>query len=66
MNIGYACINMTLGEQTPKITTNRSMVKKTFTQKGISYASELALQNSRDLFETVSYTHLTLPTNREV
>lgn len=51
MNLGYACINMTLGEQTPKITTNRSMVKKTFTQKGISYASELALQNVRDLFE---------------
>jgi len=55
MNIGYACINMTLGEQTPKITTNRSMVKKTFTQKGISYASELALQNSRDLFEILKW-----------
>ena len=55
MNIGYACINMTLGEQTPKITTNRSMVKKTFTQKGISYASELALQNSRDLFEIIKW-----------
>jgi UV DNA damage endonuclease len=46
---------MTLGEQTPKITTNRSMVKKTFTQKGISYASELALQNSRDLFEILKW-----------
>jgi UV DNA damage endonuclease len=55
MNIGYACINMTLGEQTPKITTNRSMVKKTFTQKGISYASELALQNSRDLFDILKW-----------
>jgi UV DNA damage endonuclease len=55
MNIGYACINMTLGEQTPRITTNRSMVKKTFTQKGISYASELALQNSRDLFEILKW-----------
>jgi UV DNA damage endonuclease len=55
MNIGYACINMTLGEQTPKITTNRSMVKKTFTQKGISYASELSLQNSRDLFEIIKW-----------
>ena len=55
MNIGYACINMTLGEQTPKITTNRSMVKRTFTQKGISYASELALQNSRDLFEIIKW-----------
>ena len=55
MNIGYACINMTLGEQTPKITTNRSMVKRTFAQKGISYASELALQNSRDLFEIIKW-----------
>ena len=55
MNLGYACINMTLGEQTPRITTNRSMVKKTFTQKGISYASELALQNSRDLFEILKW-----------
>ena len=55
MNIGYACINMTLGEQTPRITTNRSMVKKTFTQRGISYASELALQNSRDLFEILKW-----------
>ncbi|MFM2394053.1 MAG: damage repair endonuclease UvsE [Bacteroidota bacterium] len=55
MNLGYACINMTLGEQTPKITTNRSMVKRTFHQKGISYASELALQNSRDLFEIIKW-----------
>ncbi len=55
MNLGYACINMTLGEQSPKITTNRSMVKKTFHQKGISYASELALQNSRDLFEILKW-----------
>ena len=55
MNLGYACINMTLGEQTPRITTNRSMVKKTFAQKGISYASELALQNVRDLFEILKW-----------
>ena len=55
MNLGYACINMTLGDQSPKITTNRSMVKKTFHQKGISYASELALQNSRDLFEILKW-----------
>jgi UV DNA damage endonuclease len=46
---------MTLGDQTPKITTNRSMVKKTFAQKGISYASELALQNVRDLFEILKW-----------
>jgi UV DNA damage endonuclease len=55
IRLGYACINMTLGNQTPKITTNRSMVKKTFAQKGISYASELALQNVRDLFEILKW-----------
>ena len=55
MNLGYACINMTLSESTPKITTNRSMVKKTFLQKGIPYASELGLQNARDLFHILKW-----------
>jgi UV DNA damage endonuclease len=55
MNLGYACINMTLGEQTPRITTNRSMVKKTFNERGIEYASELALENVRDLFEILKW-----------
>ena len=41
MNLGYACINMTLGKQKPKITTNRSMIKRTFTEKGIPYSTEL-------------------------
>ena len=45
--LGYACINMTLGKE--KITTNRSMIKKTFLTKGISYASELAYKNVVDL-----------------
>jgi len=55
MNLGYACINMTLGEQKPKITTNRSMIKKTFLAKGMEYAGELALLNSRDLCEIVKW-----------
>ena len=55
MNLGYACINMTLGEQTPRITTNRSMVKKTFNVRGIAYASELALENVRDLFQIIKW-----------
>jgi UV DNA damage endonuclease len=55
MNLGYACINMTLGAQTPRITTNRSMVKKTFNERGIEYASELALENVRDLFEILKW-----------
>ena len=55
MNLGYACINMTLGEHKPKITTNRSMIKKTFKEKGITYASELAIQNCRDLVEIIKW-----------
>ena len=47
--LGYACINMTLGAQKPKITTNRSMIKRTFKAKGLPYASELILQNVKDL-----------------
>jgi UV DNA damage endonuclease len=53
MNLGYACINMTLGEQ--GISTNRSMIKKTFMQKGIEYAGELALKNVLDLEEIIHW-----------
>jgi len=55
MNLGYACINMTLGKQKPKVTTNRSMIKRTFLEKGIEYAGELGLQNSRDLFTILEW-----------
>ena len=34
MNLGYACINMTMGK---KVTTNRAMVKRTFDAKGLDY-----------------------------
>jgi len=52
-NLGYACINMTLGKK--GITTNRSMIKRTFLQKGIPYASELSIQNVRDLIEVIKW-----------
>tara|TARA_R110002020_G_scaffold83243_6_gene206286 strand:- start:946 stop:1836 length:891 start_codon:yes stop_codon:yes gene_type:complete len=55
MEIGYACINSTLGSQKPKITTNRGMIKRTFKSKGLPYASELALQNVKDLSTIVSW-----------
>lgn len=55
MNIGYACINTTLSNQKPKITTNRSMIKRTFKEKGVSYASELALLNCKDLLTIVKW-----------
>jgi UV DNA damage endonuclease len=53
MRIGYACINMTLGEQ--GITTNRGMIRKTFDAKGLPYVSELSLQNVRDLVEVIKW-----------
>ena len=51
MNYGYACINMTLSDvpKSKRITTNRSMIKRTFQAKGLPYVSELALQNIKDL-----------------
>ena len=51
MKLGYACINMTL-QQAGGITTNRGMRQKTFNERGLSYVSELALQNVKDL-ETI-------------
>jgi UV DNA damage endonuclease len=55
MNLGYACINMTLGSQKPKVTTNRSMIKRTFLERGVEYAGELGLQNARDLFKILQW-----------
>jgi len=46
---------MTLGSQKPKVTTNRSMIKRTFLEKGIEYSGELALQNVRDLFTILKW-----------
>lgn len=57
MNYGYACINETLnsGPKKKRITTNRSMIKRTFKEKGIKYASELALQNVKDLVKILQW-----------
>ena len=57
MNLGYACINMELSNRKgkDKITTNRSMIKKTFHDKGVDYASELVLQNVSDLCEIIKW-----------
>ena len=50
-NYGYACINQGFSSlpKSQRITTNRTMIKRTFHDRGIEYASELALQNLRDL-----------------
>lgn len=52
---GYACLNMTLQSQKPRITCNRGMIKRTFKAKGVKYASELALQNTYDLIKIIKW-----------
>jgi len=51
---GYCCINMTLKEESNTY-IGRSMIKRTFMEKGIAYASQLALANVRDLIEIVKW-----------
>jgi len=55
MNLGYACINMSIGK---KVTTNRTMVKRTFQQKGLDYVSELALLNAKDIIKILEWNRL--------
>jgi len=50
---GYACICMTLQEK--GIQTGRSLIQKTFNQKGINYVSELAFQNVVDLKKVIEW-----------
>ncbi len=54
INLGYACINMTLQEN-EKVQCNRSMIRRTFLAKGISYASELALSNVKALRRVIEW-----------
>ena len=55
--IGYACINTELNSlpKNNRITTNRTMIKKTFDAKGVKYASELSLSNVEDLLQIVKW-----------
>ena len=55
MNLGYACINMTIGKS---ITTNRTMIKRTYQQKGLDYVSELALLNAKDIIKILEWNRL--------
>jgi len=58
IELGYACINLTLGgTKKNKITCNRSMIKRTFLKKGIEYASELAELNTRNLLPILEWNH---------
>ena len=53
MRLGYACINLSLAPE--KVQVNRSMVKRTFLEKGIAYASALALANFQDLEKVIDW-----------
>lgn len=55
VQFGYACLNMTLNDQKPRVTTNRGMIKRTWKAKGLAYASELALQNVGDLIKVIRW-----------
>ena len=52
MNLGYACINMSLGKS---VTTNRTMIKRTFLEKGLDYVSDCVIQNVADLERIIEW-----------
>jgi len=57
MNLGYACINTELSSRKgdDRITTNRTMIKRTFQEKGLDYTSELVLKNVTDLYSIIEW-----------
>jgi UV DNA damage endonuclease len=55
MNLGYACINLGLGEE--GVTTNRGMIRRTFLEKGKDYASEIALRNVEGLLAIMQWNY---------
>lgn len=48
---------MDLREQKPPVFTNRDCIKKTWTEKGVAYISELALENARALPGIIQWNH---------
>ena len=55
MNLGYACINMSMGK---KVSTARTMIKKTYKAKGLDYVSEVALKNAKDIIHILEWNRL--------
>jgi UV DNA damage endonuclease len=53
IRLGYACINMQLGSQ--GISCNKGMIKRTFEAKGVAYASEIVLENLKDLAKIIQW-----------
>lgn len=52
---GYACINMFLRDK--GVFNSRTMRKKTFLEKGLPYASQLVLQNVKDLLPIFNWNY---------
>jgi len=57
MAIGYPCMNHTLRDQDPPRRCNRGMQQQTWADRGLPYASELTLQNFRDLRAILEWNH---------
>ena len=53
VRLGYCCINLSLADR--KVSANRGMVKRTFEQKGPTYAGELAYLNLCDLLTILEW-----------
>jgi len=56
--IGYCCISIGINQGLKKkdqISVNRSMVKKTFESKGLSYVSELVILNLQDTIKVLDW-----------
>lgn len=54
IRLGYACINMELQDK-EGVQCSRGMIKRTFAQKGLPWASELALKNVTDLCRVIEW-----------
>ncbi len=57
MAIGYPCMNHTLRDHEPPRRCNRGMQRQTWNDRGLPYASELTLQNFRDLRAILEWNH---------
>jgi len=53
IRLGYCCINLSLKDD--GITINRGMIKRTWKEKGMAYASSLALANLKDLLKILEW-----------
>lgn len=56
MNLGYACINMHLREH-EDVWTGRSLIKRTYNEKGLEYVSKLVLENASHLPRIIEWNH---------